>query len=85
MNLYAINKEYEEILNDLYDEEGEVNQEALMRLEHNDMTMENKVIAVSSFIKNLDAEREAIDAAKKAMADREKRYKKKSVNYRDIF
>jgi Siphovirus Gp157 len=77
MNLYKINSEYEQILNELYDDEGQVNQEALMRLDQNDMTMENKVIAVASYIKNLDAEREAIDAAKKAMAEREKAHKKK--------
>ena len=77
MNLYEISKEYEEILNDLYDDEGNVNEQALMRLEQNDLSMQKKAIAIASYIKNMDAEREAIDSAKKAMADREKRYKKR--------
>ncbi len=68
MNLYQISQEYQEILNDLYDEEGNVNQGALMRLDSNEKAMEKKVIAVASYIKNMDAEREAIDIAKKAMA-----------------
>lgn len=78
MKLYEINKECEDILNDLYDENGEVNQQALVRLEQNELELEKKAIAVASFIKNLDAEREAITIAKKAMAERESKYKKRS-------
>jgi hypothetical protein len=78
MKLYEINKEYEDILNDIYTEDGEINQGALMRLEQNDLAMESKAIAIASYIKNMDAEREAISAAKKAMAEREARYKKRT-------
>jgi Gp157 protein len=77
MKLFEIAREYEEILDDLYDENGEVNQEALIRLEQNELDMQKKAIAIASYIKNMDAEREAIDSAKKAMIDREKRYKKR--------
>lgn len=77
MKLYEISKEYEEILEELYDEEGNVNQQALIKLEHNEVAMEKKAIAIASFIKNMEAEREAIDAAKKAMIEREKRFKKR--------
>jgi hypothetical protein len=77
MNLYEIDHEYREILRELYDDEGNVNEQALIKLENNQMTMEKKAIAIASFIKNMEAEREAIDTAKKAMAEREKRFKKR--------
>lgn len=77
MKLYEITKEYETILDNMYDEEGNINQDALIKLDENKEVMEKKVIAVASYIKNLDAERHAIDEAKKDMATREKRYKKK--------
>lgn len=75
MKLYEISQEYVEILDNLYDEEGNVNQQALVRLEENKNAMEKKAIAVASFIKNMEAEKDAIEIAKKAMAEREKRYK----------
>ena len=77
MNLYQINKEYEEILNELYDEEGVVNETALARLEQNSDLLKNKAIAISSYVKNLEAEREAIKNAKAEMSKREKVNKKK--------
>lgn len=77
MKLYEITKEYEEILNDLYDDQGEINPQALIKLEQNEMEMEKKAIAIASFIQNMNAEKEAIENAKSAMADREKRYKKR--------
>lgn len=77
MKLYEIAKEYEEILDNLYDEEGNVNDQALARLEQNELALEKKAIAVASYIQNMKAEQEAIAAAKKAMAEREKRYKKR--------
>lgn len=77
MNLYQIDTEYKIILDELYDEEGNVNNQALMKLEHNTQAMEKKAIAVASYIKNMDAEREAINSAKTEMAEREKRYKKR--------
>lgn len=77
MKLFEISREYEEILNELYDEEGNINEQALIKLEHNEVAMEKKAIAIASFIQNLNAEREAIAKAKEGMAEREKRYKKK--------
>lgn len=77
MKLFEITKEYEDILNDLYDEDGVVNETALALLEKNESAMEQKAIAIASFIQNMDAERDAIDKAKAAMIDREKRYKKR--------
>lgn len=83
MNLFKINAEYEQILNDLYDDEGNMNTQALMKLEENELAMEKKAIAIASFIKNMDAERAAIDEAKKAMAEREKRFKKRIEELED--
>jgi Gp157 protein len=77
MNLYQISSEYKEILDDLYDDEGVVNQNALIKLEQNEIAMEKKAIAIASYIKNLEAERDAIKKAKQQMADREKRNKKR--------
>lgn len=77
MNLFQINHEYQSILDDLYDDEGNVNEQALVKLESNNLAMQEKAIAIASYIKNMEAEKDAIDNAKKAMAEREKRYKKK--------
>ena len=77
MKLYEITSEYEQILDNLYDEEGNIDQGQLVKLEENEVAMEKKAVAIASYIKNMDAERLAIEEAKKSMADREKRYKKK--------
>lgn len=77
MSLYQISKEYEEILSNLYDDEDNINEKELMKLEENNIALEKKAIAIACFIKNMDAEREAIDNAKKSMIERERRYKKK--------
>lgn len=77
MKLYEINQEYEQILDKLYDDEGMLDQEVLVLLEKNEFAMEKKAIAIACYIKNMDAEREAIEQAKKGMADREKRFKKR--------
>lgn len=77
MNLYQISADYAQILDHLYDEEGNVNQNEMAKLEDTKLEMDKKAIAVASYIKNLDAERRAIDDAKKDMSDRERRYKKR--------
>lgn len=72
MNLYQIANEYQTILEQTFDQEtGEVNEIALASLEEVKTTMQEKGIAVASYIKNIDAERKAIEEAKKAMASRE--------------
>lgn len=77
MKLFEISKEYEEILDDLYDDEGNVNEQALVKLDENKQAMEQKAIAIASYIQNMSAEREAIKTAKQAMLEREKRYEKR--------
>jgi hypothetical protein len=73
MNLYKIAQDYENILANTFDPEtGEINENAIALLEIAKSTVEEKSIAVASYIKNLDAERKAIEDAKKSMAEREK-------------
>lgn len=78
MRLYDIANEYQNILNELYDPEtGEVNESALLKLEQVETSLDKKAIALASFIRNMDAEKEAIKAAKDQMALREKRLNKR--------
>ena len=83
MKLYEITAEYASILHELYEEDGTLNPQALAKLEDNEIAMEKKAIAIASFIKNMDAERHAIDEAKKAMTEREKRFKKRIDDLED--
>lgn len=81
MNLYEIANDYAMVLHETFDPEtGEVNEQAIAKLEAIGETLEQKGIAVASYIKNLEAESEAIERAKKAMAEREARLNKR-VDY----
>ena len=78
-NLYEISNEYQALLEQTYDPEtGEILPQMLDKLDELAMNMEDKAIAVASYIKNLDAEREAIEKAKKNMAERESRLDKRA-------
>lgn len=70
MNLFEISASYQQIFHDL-DENGEINPDALARLSALDEAMDAKAIAIACYIKNIDAERNAIEAAKRSMALRE--------------
>lgn len=79
MKLFEISQEYNAILNDLYDDEGNENPQALERLGENQLKLEEKAIAIASWLKNLEVEKaqitaakKEIDEAKKNMIDREK-------------
>lgn len=73
MNLYNIANEYQSILQETINEEtGEINETSLVKLDEIATRIEDKAIALASFIKNMDAERKAIEDAKKAMAERER-------------
>ncbi len=79
MKLYEIANEYEAILNEAINEEtGEVNEIAIHKLDEVKVDVKEKAIAVASYIKNLQAERDAIEAARKAMAERESKLQKES-------
>lgn len=81
MKLYEITQEYESILSQTFNPEtGEVNETALAKLDEIKADIKEKGIAVASYIKNLDAERKAIEEAKIAMAEREERLEKR-VSY----
>jgi len=74
MRLFEIANEYQALLEQTYDPEtGEILPQMLDKLGELSATMEDKAVAVASYIKNLDAEREAIAQAKKNMAERESR------------
>lgn len=79
MKLYEIADKYENIIDKTFDQEtGEINEVALSSLDEVTKQIEEKGIAIASYIKNLDAEREAINQAKKNMAERENALDKKA-------
>lgn len=74
MKLFEIANQYESLLEQSFDTEtGEVNELAMAKLDEVTNDIKEKGIAIASFIKNIDAERKAIEDAKKAMAEREAR------------
>lgn len=79
MNLYEISNEYQVVLEESFDPDtGEINSNAIEKLDDIKVSLEDKAISVASYIKNIEAEREAIEKAKKAMSDRESKLDKKS-------
>lgn len=84
MNLYQIAAEHEQIFNEMYDEEGNENPQALTKLEGTLMAFEQKSISIASWIKNMEIEKaiiseakKQIEEAKKNVAEREKAYENK--------
>lgn len=76
MRLYQIADEYQFLMNDLYDlETGEVDEKSLARLQALTDPLETKCINITKIFKSIDAEREAIEKERKAMAAREKSLK----------
>ena len=72
MRLFEISGEYQHLLDNLCDPEtGEISEQALVKLDEVGQELDKKCIAVASYIKNIDAERKAIEEAKRAMASRE--------------
>lgn len=70
MNLFQIANQYTDIFTEV-DENGEITDEMLGKLNDIGGAMETKAIAIASFIRNLEAERDAVNKAKKAIALRE--------------
>lgn len=80
MNLYEIANEYQSILSQTFDPEtGEVDEIAMNALDHVKADIKEKGIAIACYIKNMEAERKAIEEAKKAMAAREARLDKREA------
>ena len=72
MKLYEISTQYQDIFNNV-DESGEISEEQLDLIGELSDDFRDKAIAIASFIKNLEAEKEAIDNAIKGMSDRKSR------------
>lgn len=72
MNLYQISNDYQKIFDDV-DENGEISEDVYKKMELVAAAIEEKSIAVASYIKNLEAEKTAIYNAKKQMQERENR------------
>lgn len=85
MKLYQIANEYESLLDQTFNlETGEVNENILARLDEVKTDVKEKGIAVTSYIKNIEAEEMAIDAAIANMEVRRNQLIKKSkslINY----
>lgn len=78
MRLYEIANEYQLLLDQsINPETGEVNETALACLENIVDNVKNKSIAVASYIKNIEADEIAIDAAISRMQDRKNQITKK--------
>lgn len=81
MTLYEINRQIEDILNQMFEtadeETGEVSEDALKQLEELKTAREEKLDNIGAFIKNLEAESEAIrkemDALKKRLTAKTKK------------
>ena len=72
MNLYNISTTYQFMLENIHDENGEINEAALIMIDEHKDAMNNKCIAISSYIKNLLAEEKAVKEAEKSMQERRK-------------
>lgn len=80
MKLFEIANEYQVILEQAFDSEtGEIDETALAKLDDVKNDIKEKGIALASFIQNIDAERNAIEVAKKAMAEREARLDRRVI------
>src|SRR5579864_8962955 len=81
VNLYKIANQYQEILSHTFDEEtGEILPQMLDKMTEISSSLEEKALAVASYIKNVNAECEAIEKAQEEMMKRGLMMQKK-VNY----
>ena len=82
MKLYEITNEFESIFNDV-DETGEVTQAMFDAMDGLKEEFENKAISVASYIKNIEAEEEAIKQAMDGMKKRRDALKNKAESLTD--
>lgn len=73
MNLYEIEKEYAEIVNELYENGGELTPEIEGRMAENAMSFEEKGENYMKAIRNLEADSKRFDEEKKFYDDKAKR------------
>jgi len=75
LSLWEIKKEHHQLLSQLYDyETGEINEEADRQLKSLAITIEEKCIALTNWVKKLEAERNQIAYMKKEILEREAAY-----------
>lgn len=79
MQLYKITNEYENVFNQV-DENGELSEDMIKNLDSLQQDFENKAVGVASYIKNLEAEEEAISKAMEDMKIRKTRLAKQVVS-----
>jgi len=76
--LYDIANEYQQALEGIADEEtGEISEQALETLNALSADLKEKGIAIASFIRNIDADREALDIESKRLAARKSQLAKR--------
>lgn len=82
MPLYKISNEYQAIINEIDSLEGNeidiaCQEKYLSKIDEIHGTVESKIVALASFVKNIEAEKSAIEEARLAMAAREIQLTKK--------
>ena len=82
MKIYEITNEFESIFNDV-DETGEITQAMFDAMDGLKEEFENKAISVASYIKNIEAEEEAIKQAMDGMKKRRDALKNKAESLTD--
>jgi hypothetical protein len=70
MRLYEIATQYQALQDHLYDEDGVIDDKSIALLDEHSELMQDKCVALSSVIKNMEAERQAIANAMKNMESR---------------
>lgn len=73
MSLYQLEKQYQEIINNLYDKDtGEINEAALIELNLNETLTQDKAVALIKWTRNMAVEMTAIEEARSQMQKRKK-------------
>lgn len=84
MNLYQIDKQYVEIINELYENGGELTPEIEERMAENAMSFEEKGENYMKAIRNLEADSKRFDEEKKFYDDKAKRAAKTADTLKKI-
>lgn len=82
LRLYEISNQYQQLFSQIEQQE-EIDSASIEKLESMNDLIENKAIALASFIKNIDAERKMIEEAEKAMSHRKQQLTRKMDNLTD--
>ncbi len=86
MNIYQISNELQKVFcdfNETYDENGEITEYAMQKINSLQCSMEEKCISLGAYILNIEAETRAVSDAEKAIKDRRSRLEKKVNDLQD--